>query len=189
MFLTNDLQATQTLLRQDRQRGLAALNDLFRAGRAPDPPLMGRCAGQLLALDLAPGLTQLVSSIAAAWMPWQGKTFDPAHARGDNIFTRDSLWLARTFNWSYRGFVDDGPTTYRAFTFRTYIAPGLEDSDRQVLKIDYDLPANPARTIRRVLDELVQVGPNTYLGKAHVRWWWGPWQWVAFFTLTPSEGI
>lgn len=189
MWLTNDLPAAQTLLRQDRPRGLAALNELFRAGRPPDPPLMGRCAGQLLALDLAPGLTQLAGSIAAAWMPWQGKTFDPAYAQGDNIFTRDSLWLARTFNLSYRGFVDDGPDTYRAFTFRTYSAAGLEDADRPVLKIDYDLPNNPALTIRRVLDELVQVGPQTYLGKAHVRWWWGRWQRVAFFALTPKVGV
>lgn len=188
MLLTNDLQAVQSLLRQDRPRGLAALDDLFRAGRAPDPPLAGRCAGQLLALDIAPGLTQLAGSLAAAWMPWQGKTFNPTQARGDNIFTRDSLALVRAFNGFNRGFVDDGPTTYRAFTFRTYIAPGLEDSDQQVLKIDYDLPTNPALTIRRVLDELVLVEPNTYLGKAHVRWWWGTWQRVAFFALTPKEG-
>ncbi len=189
MLLTNDLQATQTLLRQDRRRGFAALNDLFRAGRAPDPPLMGRCAGQLLALDIAPGLTQLVGAIAAAWMPWQGKTFDPTQARGDNIFTRDSLLLVRAFNLFYRGVVDDGPNTYRAFTFRTYVAPGLEDPDRQVLKIDYNLPDNPALTIRRVLDELVQVGENTYLGKAHVRWWWGKWQCVAYFALSLKESI
>jgi hypothetical protein len=116
-------------------------------------------------------------------MPWKGKTFDASSSRGDNIFTRGSLRTARLFNPTYRGFRGDGPETYLAFAFRTYVAPGLEDADRKVLKIDYDLPENPKLTVRRVLDELVQVGNGTYLGKAHVKWWWGRWQPVAFFAL------
>jgi hypothetical protein len=55
-----------------------------------------------------------------------------------------------------------------------------------VLKIDYDLPENPALSIRRILDELVQVADGVYLGKAHVKWWWGAWQPVAYFSLTQS---
>jgi hypothetical protein len=55
-----------------------------------------------------------------------------------------------------------------------------------VLKIDYDLPQNPAFSIRRVLDELVQVADGVYLGKAHVKWWWGAWQPVAYFSLLRS---
>jgi hypothetical protein len=58
----------------------------------------------------------------------------------------------------------------RGFTFRTYAAPGLADPDRTVLKIDYDLAGNPSLTIQRVLDELVQISENLYLGKAHVHW-------------------
>jgi hypothetical protein len=49
---------------------------------------------------------------------------------------------------------------------------------------------NPALTVRRVLDELMQLDDNLYLGKAHVRWWWQPagsWQTVAFFTLLSQE--
>jgi hypothetical protein len=52
-----------------------------------------------------------------------------------------------------------------------------------VLKIDYDLAENPGLSIRRVLDELVQVDDGFYLGKAHLKWWWGRWQLVAYFTL------
>lgn len=36
-----------------------------------------------------------------------------------------------------------------------------------------------------LLDELAQISEHLYLGKAHVRWWWGSWQTVAFFTLEP----
>lgn len=38
MLIANELQAAQTLVKRERARGLATLNDLFRAGRAPDPP-------------------------------------------------------------------------------------------------------------------------------------------------------
>lgn len=179
------VRRAQALVRQDRARGLAALNDLFRAGAPPDPPLDGPYAGELVALDIAPGLTALFDRITSAWMPWRGKMFDAA--RGDNIFTRDSLALAHIYWPLYHGYVDDGPETYRAFAFRTYVAPGRADPDRQVLKIDYDLEGNPRWSIRRVLDELVQVADGFYLGKAHLKWWWGRWQVVAYFTLSEHE--
>lgn len=182
-----ELQAAQRLVKHDRARGLAALNTLFRNGTLPEVPLNGRYAGKLVAIDIAPGLTQLFQSLLSAWLPWLGKTFNATQRSGDNIFTKDSYLLARFFNPFYRGFVDDGPGTYRGFAFRTYTAAGLMDPDRQVLKIDYDLKENPSLTVRRVLDELVQLNETLYLGKAHVRWWWRPqggWQTVAYFTLS-----
>ena len=175
-------------VRRERARGLAVLNEVFRAGAPPDPPLDGRYAGELIALDVAPGLTQLAGTISALWMPWKGKTFDAALACGDNIFTRDSLALAHIYWPLYRGYREDRPQTYRAFAFRTRVAPGLADPDRQVLKIDYDLDGNPGLTIRRVLDELVQVADDVYLGKAHLKWWWGRWQLVAYFILLHHGG-
>ena len=182
----NLLRTAQALVRVNRDQGFAALNDLFRRGTAPEPRPNGRYAGELIALDIAPGLTQFFEWLAKQWMPWRGKTFNPVHHSGDNIFTRDSYLLARFFNPLYRGFTGDGPSTYRGFAFHTYTAPGLSDADRTVLKIDYNLKENPAPTVRRVLDELVQLDEHLYLGKAHVRWWWGSWQMVAYFSLTAA---
>ena len=61
-------------------------------------------------------------------------------------------------------------------------------ADLDVLRLDYDLPANPRLfvTVRRVLDELVQVADGYYLGKAYVRWYWGAWSMVAYFALRPA---
>ena len=182
-----ELRAAQALFGRQRAHGWAALNELFRSGKMPEPLLNGRYAGKLVAIDIAPGLTQFYQWLLSAWMPWRGKTFNVTHQSGDNIFTNDSYLLARLFNPFYRGFVKDQPGTYRGFAFRTYIAPGLIDADRQVLKIDYSLKENPSLTVRRVLDELVQIEDNLYLGKAHVRWWWGRWQTVAYFTLTQDN--
>lgn len=184
------LHAAQALVRVNRVQGFAALHDLFRTGVAPDVSLDGRYAGELIALDLAPVLTPFFAWLTDRWLPWLGKTFDSSSQTGDNIFTKDSYFLARLFNPFYRGFFPDQSGTYRGFAFRTYMAPGLFDVDRTVLKIDYNLEENPALTVRRVLDELVQLDENLYLGKAHVRWWGQPadsWQTVAFFTLTHRE--
>jgi len=176
-----DLAEIRAALTADRELGLRRLNEMFRNGDAPEG-LAGRMHGELVALDIAPGLTDLLTRLTSNWLPWKGKTFDPVHARGDNIFSRDSLRLARVFNPFYNHFVGDGPQNYRGFAFRTYLGPGREDPDRNVMKIDYDLAENPG-LIRRVLDELVQIGDGAYLGKAHVKWWSGRWQRVAFFAL------
>lgn len=186
MTILDEMQAVHATGQRHWERDPASLNDMFRAGTPPKAPLDGSYAGVLLALDVAPGLTQFFRYLAQRWMPWQGKTLDARGASGDNVFTRDSLGLAHIIWPLYRGYRDDGPQTYRAFEFCTRVAPGLFDPDRQVLKIDYDLPSNPGFTIRRVLDELVQVAGGEYLGKAHLHWWWGRWQTVAFFAL--SEG-
>lgn len=180
------IYSAQSIFERDRKSGFAALNEIFRAGSPPNPPLNGGYAGKLVALDVAPGLNQFVEMITSRWLPWKGKFFNAANASGDNIFTHDSLLLAHIWGPLYRGYKNENAERYRAFTFRTHIAPGLADPDRQVLKLDYNLSSNPSLSVRRVLDELVQVEPAFYLGKAHLKWWWGKWQLVAYFSLTKT---
>jgi hypothetical protein len=177
------IRAARELARPDRRRAIQILNGVFRAGQPPDRPLDGSTDGALLTLDVAPGLTQAFAALADAWMPWRGKIFDARGASGINRFSTDSLFLAHVLWPLFRGYALGEVDTYHAFSFKTYLAPGLSDPDRQVLKLDYDLSANPSVTIRRVLDELVQVGEGLYLGKAHLHWWWGRWQCVAYFQL------
>ena len=181
------ISAAQLIFERDRKRGFAALNEIFRAGSPPNPPPDGSYTGQLVALDVAPGLNQFIEMITSKWMPWKGKSFRPAQASGINIFTRDSLLPAHIFWPLYRDYEDESAKRYRAFSFRTYLAPGLADPDRQVLKLDYNISYNPRLSIRRVLDELVQVDTSLYLGKAHLKWWWGKWQLVAYFSLSNEK--
>ena len=184
--MTTDLATIRLAAQGQAQSAQEALNALFRSGHPPAGPLQGGYAGELMHVNLAPGLTQLVRAIAADYMPWKGKAFHSSDQTGANIFTRDSLPLTRIFWPFYRGVtLDDAPQTYRAFAFRTRLAPGLFDPDRTVFKIDYDIPGNPGPSIRRVLDEVVEISPSVLLGKAHLHWWWGRWQTVAYFTLTP----
>jgi hypothetical protein len=62
------------------------------------------------------------------------------------------------------------------------VGPGALDPDLEVLKIDYDFEANPGLLIRRILDELVQVGRGVYLGKVLFRLG-GRFHPIGFFSL------
>ncbi|MBI2798585.1 hypothetical protein HYX70_04865 [Candidatus Saccharibacteria bacterium] len=75
---------------------------------------------------------------------WQGKKFDSATAAGINVFAEGDK-----------------------YEFKMSSAKGLTDPDKQVLKIDYNLPSNPW-WLRLVVDEVVQTGPNELLGKIQI---------------------
>ncbi|MEO7838235.1 MAG: hypothetical protein ABIU06_02700, partial [Anaerolineales bacterium] len=127
MNARTSISAAQSFFARDRKRGFAALNEIFRAGAPPNPPLNSGYAGQLVALDVAPGLNQFIVMITSRWMPWKGKSFDATQASGVNIFARDSLMLAHIFWPLYRDYKDDSTEKYRAFNFQTHLAPGLTD--------------------------------------------------------------
>lgn len=180
---SDSIRAAQLLLRLKRKEGLAALDALFRAGAVPNPPPDGPYRGELVALDIAPVVTQLVEWLTSFLMPWKGKFLVAAESRGDNIFGakwRAVLGLMFPF---YKGNRDYGGDRFRAFIFETSIAPGKVDTDRRVFRIDYDRADNPALTIRRIVDEIVEVRDGVYLGKVHFKWWWGAWQMIGYFAL------
>jgi hypothetical protein len=181
------VRTAQRLLKQDRQQGLAALNELFRAGHPPETPLDGPYRGELVAVDIAPVVTQLVESLTAFWMPWKGKFLVRDETKGDNLFGQGSRLILRVLYPFYSGFVDHDAAVFRGFVFQTSIGAGREDTDRQVLKIDYASPVNPRFTIRRILDEVVQVEEGVYLGKIHFHAWWGTWKMIGYFSLRPKQ--
>ena len=120
-------------------------------------------------------------------MPWKGKHLASAERQGDNIFANRYRLLFRLVFPFYAPLERFGEQEFRAFTFTTSIRTGKVDPDREVLNIDYEAPDNPALTIRRIIDELVQVDESVYLGKIHFRWWWGRWQMIGYFSLRPRR--
>jgi hypothetical protein len=184
----DQIGGAKALVGRDRAAGLAALNRLFREGRVPDPPPDGPYRGELVAVDIAPGLSQVVEWLASLWMPWKGKFLIQAQGKGDNIFGRGSRLAMRILFPFYRGMMDYEAETFRAFVFETSVAAGMVDRDRQVFRIDYDRRDNPALSIRRIIDEIVQVGEGTYLGKIHFKWWWGRWGMIGYFALRRRGG-
>jgi hypothetical protein len=162
------------------------LQAAFVLGRAPDPPLDGRYDGTFLRTTINPLLDLVLGGVACLYMGWLGKRFDPSLQDGDNRFHGGVLGLTR-FLWPrYPGISPNDDGSFNAFEFHSWVAAGLLDLDTTVLKIDYDIPENPY-SIRRVLDEVVQLPDGRLLGKAHLNTWWGDWTTVAYFVLQPAQ--
>src|SRR5688500_17632343 len=83
------LRDIQDRLRPDaaRDQALAELNEMFRAGRTPDPSPSGMLNGRLVTTSIWGPVDALGRRIASMWMPWLGKNFDPGVMRGVNVLT------------------------------------------------------------------------------------------------------
>jgi hypothetical protein len=180
---TDELDALSDALRPrvNRARILARLDELFRSGRAPDPRPDGAFPGRPLTTMVWGPADRLALRLADLWMPWNGKRFVPASGSGVNRFDRSVLGPMRILWPGYRPERVAGGVV-EAFPFRTRIGRGTVDPDVTVLAIDYDVEANPSFLIRRILDELVEVAPGSYLGKVlfRVR---GSYHQIGYFSL------
>ena len=154
----------------NRAEILSRFEELFRSGTRPDPAPQGFLPGRLLATSTVAPLDSVALRLAQAWMPWQGKSFDPLAMTGVNRFTQTAGTRA-AFKVVFPGYVPvvSAPDRIEAFPFRNRFGPGEIDPGVEVLKIDYDFEANPSFLIRRILDELVQVAPGRYLGRVLLR--------------------
>ena len=154
---------------------------MFRSGRAPDPLPEGMLRGALVTTSVWGPADSFVRRVARMWMPWLGKSFDPAALQGVNVLTISARGPMRVLWPSYEPEKETG-SQLEAFPFRNRIAPGELDPGVDVLKIDYNFEANPQLIIRRILDELVEVDEGFYLGKILFRRK-GAWVPIGFFTL------
>lgn len=120
---------------------------LYAAGTTPTlEALEGSPEGRMLTLR-GPGgrgpLRRAVAAIAASNLfPWGGKDF----FAGGGI---NRIRLAGRRRW---------------YPFVTRVEPSVVDG-RPCVALDYDQPENPG-LIRRIRDELREVGPNLYMGPA-----------------------
>ena len=146
-----------------RRRATDHLSELYKLG---DPPtgLDGPTEGILVVPLIQGAFDRVLSTVTGGWMPWLGKSFDAAENRGYNRLAASARWPAKLL-WPFYGTSDDGDARH-AFDFETAIEPGKADPEVQVLKIDYGpVESNPRLVIRQIRDELVELVPDTYLGK------------------------
>lgn len=151
-----------------RAWAIEELNELFESGAPPDPAPDGLLRGRALTSTIAGGIDALGRRLGALYMPWLGKKFDAQTNEGVNVLAASALRPMKLLWPSYEPvgtFID----RVEAFRFKTRLDRGAVDPDLEVLKIDYDFEANPAFLIRRVLDELVRIDADLYLGKVLYR--------------------
>jgi hypothetical protein len=139
-------------------RTTGELETLYRAGTVPASfdALDGAPTGRMLTVKklergrLGRALGRLAASPSFVW---GGKSFTSTSATSGTGINRIHL----------PGLLGD----QALFPFRTSVAPSDVDGAPTIV-LDYDLPENPP-WIRRVHDELREVGPGLFLGPAMVK--------------------
>jgi hypothetical protein len=175
----------QQLGRDDEQ---ATLAELFAHGIAASPGT--RTAGMPVgSMRDMPGTT-VVNAILALDSPWTGKTF---HNDASGGYNRVKLYAAPMVALLRHRARLEGRELV-GFPFNTSIQPGVVEPQVDVLAIEYHAPEhrNPSRVfpLTHVRDELVEILPNTYLGRATWQRTPGDYVLVGYFALrrpTTSE--
>ena len=105
---------------------------------------------------------------------WLGKKFsaEGGSASGGDAFIGTGINV----------FDDGDGVRSERYQFVTSIGKGVRDTEKDVLKIDYNITANPW-WVRFIFDEIVQTAPNEYLGKLHARFISGYPFTLGYFTL------
>lgn len=98
-----------------------------------------------------------------------------------NVEGLTGLWRGRvpgrTFTWQGKKFLDTERginvfdrtgTVTEEYPFRYSVAPSIRDRGLTIVKLDYNQPGNPW-WLRFIVDEMVAIDPNHYLGKVHIR--------------------
>ena len=167
--------------RSDRAGAATKLNELFRLG-VPPARIEGQTEGIFVTPLISPRVDSVVRSITKAWMPWLGKRFDSAAARGDNVLASSARLPSKLLWPRYK--MSDASVNAAAFDFETGVEPGKVDPDIDVLKIDYSrVERNPRFTIRPIRDELVEIVPGANLGKILLRSRGGDYRLIGYFAL------
>jgi hypothetical protein len=141
----------------------------FAAGKLPDPPPDGFYKGSAYLLGGGP-------------VPWLGKSFERDTNLGFNIFTPLGASLLRIMTPFYKLFRKNADGNTDAYYFKTSRGQGFKDNDIETFKLDYDSPENPF-LIRIILDEIVEVAPQEYLGKVHLKVFPGYYSTIGYFGL------
>jgi hypothetical protein len=148
---------------------LSGRQKYFLKGRLPSPPPEGFYKGIAHLLGGGP-------------VPWLGKSFEGAEDRGYNIFTPKGASILKILSPMYKRFNVNTEGNTDAYYFQTSTGKGLKDENTEVFKLNYNSPENPF-PIRIILDEMVQTGPNEFLGKVHVKVFPGYYATIGFFGL------
>lgn len=141
----------------------------FLLGRLPAEPPDGFYRGSAYLLGSGP-------------VPWLGKSFEPGNRKGFNIFTPTGASLLRVLTPFYKLFRVNPDGNTDAYYFNTGTGTGYKDKGISTFKLDYDLPENPF-LIRIILDEIVEVAPQEFLGKVHLKVFPGYYATIGFFGL------
>ena len=156
------LQLATYRTRHDLGEASETFNWIFYLGQTPENTVGFKpgmfCA--VVGLGIANGSIQ---RLLQRWPVWQGKVWEPNGLRGYNILKRKYSAPIRTL-WHGHKFEPLGREELLGLHFHTYLGPGFTDEGKEVLIVQYRGDENPWFQTR-MLDEIVEVVPDIYLGK------------------------
>jgi len=120
-------------------------------------------------------------------VPWLGKSFDRDQQIGFNIFTPLGAKILKIASPFYPKFTINEEGNTRSYYFKTWVGKGKKDTNVEVLKLDYAAMRENPLFIRIILDEVVEVAPQQYLGKIHVKLLPGFFVTIGYFGLKPQS--
>ncbi|AEF42909.1 hypothetical protein [Hoyosella subflava] len=181
----------------DYLAGLGARNDrdalaeMFAAGAAPQGPdgkMEGLIVGKLFGIPEA----HLANPLMRIEPTWRGKTFDLERGIGWNRLAPLARFVMPIITAGYLGLRRAG-SEMEGFDFAHALAASWIEPDKTVRALDYGVPEyrNPSiRTfpIARTRDEVVEVVPGVYLGRALLRMYNGEIRLIAYFALREPIG-
>lgn len=173
--------------RNDRE----ALAELFGEGVAPDGPdgkMEGLIVGKLFGIPEA----HLANPLMRVNPTWRGKTFDLGAGTGFNRLAPIARLAMPVVAFGYRG-LRRGRGEVEGFDFDHAVDKGLIEPRVMVRALDYGVPQykNPSvRTfpIKRTRDEIVELVPGVYLGRALLTMPTGEVRLIAYFALREPIG-
>lgn len=161
---------------------MGALGELFGAGVAQSPRMRteGMPVGKMRNLPKA----GILNAILAVDSPWTGKTF---HADGSGGYNRVKLYALPTVLALNPKHLRREGREITSFPFATTIEAGKVEPKVDVLSIQYDKPEfdNPSGVVplTKIVDELVLILPEVYLGRATAPRKDGSYTLVGYFAL------
>lgn len=173
--------------RNDRK----ALGELFAEGHPPQGPdgkMEGLIVGKLFGIPEA----HLANPLMRIDPTWRGKTFDQKAGTGFNRLALIARLAMPVVAFGYRGLRRVG-NEMEGFDFRHSIERAAIEPKVMVRALDYGVPEykNPGvRTfpIKRTRDEIVEVVPGVYLGRALLTMPDGEIRLIAHFALREPIG-
>ncbi len=118
-------------------------------------------------------------------MPWKGKFFTAKKRTGVNVVSKKAAFLFR-FQHPLQQ-IKNNQHTIEVFPFKTSLKKSPRDRNKTVFLIDYNIAANPSG-VRRVVDELVTVSREFYLGRALLKEG-RKYRTVAYFSLQKDKRV
>jgi hypothetical protein len=148
----------------DREGASARLAELFGCGQ-PSSGIDGPTEGIFVTPLIQPQLDGVIRTVTKAWMPWNGKSFYADEQRGDNRLIGSIRVIGRLL-WPLYSTSPGAKGERNAFDFETRVERGEAEPAVDVLVIDYaPVDRNPRLVIKSIRDELVEIVPNTHLGR------------------------